>query len=112
MLFRLFIKLKNNQHPLSRGAGFLFMNTKIIKIKDCFRTPEFPLAVCLLHFGFPVETFDKDANNPTKLTFVFLRNEELEKVVEKFWKKELVIEPTAFYNISRELKSRMRADEF
>lgn len=88
------------------------MKTKILKINDCFRTPEFSLAVCLLHFGFPIEEFDRDPKTPPKLTFVFLRTEELEKVVESFWKKELRIEPTAFYNISRELKSRMRASEF
>ena len=86
--------------------------TKILKINDYFRTPEFPLAVCLLHFGFSIEAFDRDPKTPSKLTFVFKRSEELEKLVEKFWKKELRIEPTSFYNISRELKSRMRADEF
>ena len=87
------------------------MKTKILKVEDCFRTTEFPLAVCALIFGETIEAFDRDADNPSKITFVFLRSEELTEIVEKFWKKELKIEPTAFYNFSRELKSRMRASE-
>lgn len=77
-------------------------------METLFRTTEFPLAISILYFKIPMEAIDRDPKNPSKLTFVFSRSEELDKIVEKFWKKELSIEPNSYHNASRELKSRMR----
>jgi len=70
-----------------------------------FSTSEFPLAIALHYFGFHIEGIDK--TNPKRSKFIFPHTAELDECAELYWKKALTVEPQAFFNASKDLKSRL-----
>ena len=78
--------------------------TKSLTENDFFRTTDLPLASALLYFGYHLDSLEKGS---PKATFIFLREEGLDKTVEAFWAGELLIEPKAFFNCQKEIKSRL-----
>ena len=70
-----------------------------------YSTSEFPLAIVFHYFGFMLEGIDK--TNPRRSKFVFQHSPELDECAELYWKKALVVEPQAFFNASKEIKSRL-----
>ncbi len=68
---------------------------------------EFPLAVTLTALGFlPVSLDESDSQ---KVNFVFEKNDAVQKLIEGYWNGNLLVEPKRFWNVSRELKSRIRS---
>lgn len=83
------------------------MNNKPTK-NDFFSTSDLCLSACLLCLGFKLDTIEK---SQPKSTFIFLRTEGLDKVIQAFWGGEVRVEPKAFFNCLKELKSRLYSRE-
>lgn len=77
---------------------------KNLKINDYFQSFDLALATTL-SLWFPIETIDK--TNPQKAVFLFKREAGLEEMAEAFWKKELKVEPQAFFSQLKFIKSRL-----
>ena len=78
--------------------------TKALKIVDYYMTPDLALAAAL-SLWFPIEVMDK--TNPQKAVFIFKRVQELEEVVESYWKKELKVEPQSYFTQIKSVKTRL-----
>lgn len=69
-----------------------------------FETSDLSLASALLFFGFKLESLER--SNP-KASFIFQRTEYLDETIQGFWAGELKVEPKAFFNCIKEIKSRL-----
>jgi hypothetical protein len=58
---------------------------------------------------YPLESIDK--TNPQKVTFLFKRDDELDQLVEAFWRGSLKVDPQAYFNQLKAIKSRIYARE-
>ena len=76
--------------------------------EDYVNFSEFPLAVTLICLGQKLVALNRDPKTPDKVEFAFEKSELAQDLVTKYWNGELLVEPKAFWNISRELKSRIR----
>jgi len=84
------------------------MEKKISKEEKFYRTSDFALATAISLF-YPIEAIEKE--NPKRAIFVFKRTKELEKTIAKYWKRELKVEPQAYFNQMRILKARLYNEE-
>lgn len=78
--------------------------TKLLKERDFYKTSDLTLAT-VLSLYYPIEAIDR--TNPDRVQFLFKREEGLEEVVEKYWRRELRVEPQAFFNQLRIIKARL-----
>ena len=69
-----------------------------------FQTNDIGLATTLSLF-IPIERINKD--NPRKAGFLFLNNLETEKLINKYWKGALRIEPKTYFGQLRLIKTRL-----
>lgn len=74
-------------------------------MRNMFVTTDFNTIVVLCYFDHKIETIDKE--NPKKVRFYFKKSKNLETILSKFWKKELLVEPIAFFSLIKEIKSRI-----
>ena len=68
------------------------------------------LASAIQYLGFPIIALNRDPKERPKVSFVFEKSDELNNVIHRYWEGLLLIEPKAFWNTARELKSRIRAN--
>lgn len=61
--------------------------------------------VSFLSLYFPIEALDR--TDPSKTSFLFLRSEELEKLIEAFWKRKVQVNPQDYFNAIKNIKSRL-----
>ena len=61
--------------------------------------------VAAISLYFPIIEVDK--TNPRKAEFIFERNLKLESLLDKYWKKELLIEPRAYFDQLKAIKARL-----
>ncbi len=73
-----------------------------------YKTSDLGLATTISLY-FPVRTIDR--SNPRKVLFVFDLTEELNELVEKFWRNEVTIEPQTFTNQIKNIKTRIYSGE-
>lgn len=66
---------------------------------------ELSLSAALMCLGFTLDSLDK--TNPKRIIFIFKRNENLDLAARKFWERQLLVEPLAFFETQRYLKSRI-----
>ena len=71
--------------------------------KPIFSTDNFALAVFLKTKSCKCLQISKD--NPRHATFHFEDNPERERLTAEFWQGTALVEPRAFYNNQRELKT-------
>jgi hypothetical protein len=71
--------------------------------KSVFSTDNFALAVFLKTKAFKCLQISKD--NPKHAFFHFEDSSEREKLIIEFWEGTALVEPRAFYNNQRELKT-------
>ncbi len=82
---------------------------KTSKEKDFYKTSDLALAA-VISLWYPIEAIDKQ--NPHKAQFVFKREHGLNELIESYWKSELRVEPRAYFNALRAIKSRLYAEEY
>jgi len=79
-------------------------HAEIIKIKPSFFSSDLAL-VTALSIYFPIVGIDRQ--NPRKILFKFSRNKKLETFIDRYWKKELRIEPRSYFDQLKALKARI-----
>jgi len=72
--------------------------------QNTFSTSELPLAALLLYKGYKLTIVDK--HNPRSV-FIFEQSEQLDQSVQEFWANEARVEPLAFFNSIKAIKSRI-----
>lgn len=70
-----------------------------------FRTADLALTAALCVSGFVVE--DVDRVSPQRSVFVFENGEELREAVNRYWKRELRVEPQDYFNQLKTIKARI-----
>ena len=80
-----------------------------LKLKESFSTFDLALAatICL---WFPLEIVDKSQDSH-KVLFIFRNSKELAELINKYWKKELLVEPRQYFDQIKALKTRIYAKE-
>lgn len=61
--------------------------------------------VTAISLFYPFEKIDKQ--NPRKAQFIFIRNNQLDELVEKYWKKELLVEPRQYFDQLKAIKTQL-----
>jgi hypothetical protein len=84
------------------------MTTQRLQTDDYYSTSDLNLA-CVISLYFPLWVVDRTI--PSKAEFIFKREEGLDKLVESFWRREIRIEPQAYFNQLRILKARLHGEE-
>ena len=84
------------------------MTTQRLQTNDYFSTSDLNLS-CVISLYFSIWALDK--SNPSKVEFIFKREEGLDKLVESFWRRETRIEPQAYFNQLRILKARLHESQ-
>ena len=79
-----------------------------ISIEDHTLISDLSLGGCLVALGFSITTFDRDPKDYPKVKMVFKKTEKLEEAVKNFFDGSLLVEPRAYWNAIREIKSRIR----
>ena len=70
-----------------------------------FKTSDLSLCATLVYYGYAIEKIDK--TNPRKAEFIIKQNDQLDKILQDFWNYQLKVEPKAYFNFLKELKSRL-----
>jgi len=83
------------------------MNKKLT-INNYYSTSDLGLAATL-SLWYPIEGIDR--TNPHRAVFLFKRDEELNPLLEAYWRRELKVEPQTFFNQLKTIKSRLYAEE-
>lgn len=84
------------------------MNMQMLNENDCYATSDFPLATVLAAF-LPLESVDRTQGQ--RVYFVFKRTGELDALLESYHRRELRIEPQAYYSEIRRLKARLYGEK-
>jgi hypothetical protein len=80
------------------------MNTKLPQL---YESSDLAL-VAYLSLSFPIESINK--SNPRKAVFNFVQTTELDKQANAFWRGETRVEPRAYFDALRRIKSRLYED--
>ena len=67
------------------------------------------LASVIQYLGFPVVATNRDPKEHPKVTFVFTKSPELDNAISRYWEGLLLVEPKLYWNIARELKTRIKS---
>lgn len=84
------------------------MTTEILNEKDFYKTADLAL-VTVIFLSYPIEAIDRQ--NPRKAQFLFKRNNQLDELIESYWRGELRVEPQAYFNALRIIKARLYGGE-
>lgn len=76
--------------------------------KNLFVSSDLALAATISIY-FPIVVIDKQ--DPRKAQFVFDRSKNLSELVDKYWKKELLVEPRTYFDQLKALKNRLYSSE-
>lgn len=80
------------------------MKTEYLYAKDFYQTTDLACAAALSLF-LPIEAIDK--TNPRLAYFTFRKSEELDRLIEAFWSRQLKVEPRAYFDQLKALKTRL-----
>lgn len=70
-----------------------------------FSTYDLSLCCALLAVGFSLR--ELDYSNPSKVGFLFAREGNFDQAVEDYWNDKLLVNPRQYFNILKDLKSRL-----
>ena len=84
------------------------MNRENLKLKDFYQSSDLAL-VCTISLWYPIEAIDK--TNPTKAVFLFKRDESLDRLIEAYWRRELKVEPQAYFAQLKAIKARLYSEK-
>ncbi|MBI3274030.1 MAG: hypothetical protein HYZ69_02705 [Candidatus Colwellbacteria bacterium] len=86
------------------------MTMKTTEQIEVYKSADLALVAVLLLF-IPDSLEVCDRTNPHKVLFAFKKSDELDELVAKYWKRELKVEPQAFFNQLKLAKVRIYAHE-
>ena len=73
--------------------------------KETFRTADLSLTASLCVSGFVVKEVERV--DPKRSIFIFEKSEKLLKEVDKYWRKEMKLEPQEYFYQLKILKARI-----
>ena len=79
------------------------------KQNNFYKVSDLACCATLTLFGFPIERIEKV--NPRKALFVFKRTSELNEVINKYWKRQLIVEPAAYFEQLSFIKARIYSEK-
>lgn len=82
---------------------------KALKENDLFRSTEMPLVAMLVYFGYSIDRLQEI--EPSKYSFVFIRAEGLDTLVQQFWADSISVSPKKYFFALKEVKSRIFAEK-
>ena len=81
------------------------MNQKNLKLKDYYSTADLAMATAI-SLWYPLEALDR-TQNPHKAYFLFKRDEQLDKLIESYWRGELKVNPQTYFAALKNIKARL-----
>lgn len=69
-----------------------------------YSTSDLALATAI-SLSYPLDSIT--GTNPRKATFLFKRSKKLNRLVELYWQGKLKVNPTAYFNQLKSIKSRL-----
>ena len=81
------------------------MSQENLKLEDFYSTTDLALATAI-SIWYPLEALDR-TQNPHKAQFLFKRDEQLDKLIETYWRGELKVNPQAYFNALKNIKARL-----
>lgn len=78
---------------------------KYIQDKESFETTDIALVSTLYYYGCKIEAINK--KNPSRAIFILERSADLDRLIQGFWTHTLQVEPLAFFNSLKEIKTRL-----
>ena len=74
-----------------------------------FTTSDLALAATV-SLWYPLQSVEHKLGT-TRAIFVFIASHEVDGIVEKYWKRELAVEPRQYFDQLKAIKSRLYADQ-
>ena len=84
------------------------MTQENLKLKDFYSTSDLALTTAI-SLWYPIDATDRQ--NPRKATFLFKRDEKFDELLEVYWKRELKVEPQAYFNQLKAIKARLYSEK-
>lgn len=84
------------------------MTRELMRQEDYYRTSDMALAA-VISLSHAIEEVDRQ--NPRKAQFIFRRTDDLDQVVDSYWKGQIQVEPQQFFNQLRVVKARLYGEE-
>lgn len=78
---------------------------KTIKENEFYRTTDLSLSTALCVCGYQIEVMDR--SDPSRVVFIFRRNEFLDDVVRLFLAHELKVDAGTYFNALKNIKTRL-----
>lgn len=76
-----------------------------LKESDFYKTSDLNLAAAFQCYGYCIDAVDKQ--NPAKVVFLIKRDEQLDDLIQMYFTHQLQVEPIAFANALKEIKTRI-----
>jgi len=80
------------------------MTQENLKVNDYYSTADLSLATTLALYH-PIDSIDRQ--NPHKAQFMFKRSEQLDQLIEAYWKGELKVNPATYFQQLKTIKARL-----
>lgn len=77
----------------------------LLNYENFYRTSDLFLCVALCYCGYAIEAIEK--NDSSRAVFIYKRDENIDEVVQQYFKHELRVEPISFSNYLKEVKTRL-----
>ena len=77
-------------------------------MKEFFSTSDLAITTALSVY-FPISSINKD--NPRKAEFIFERSKEFDDLVNRYWNRELLVEPRQYFYQLKAIKARLYGSE-
>ncbi len=77
--------------------------TILLHENDFFKTTDLALAT-VIFLSCPLEAIDRSGR---KAAFIFKRTTELDELIQSYWRRELKVEPIAYFEALRLIKARL-----
>ncbi len=74
--------------------------------QDYLRIQDLALAA-VLNLSIPLDSIERINPRDNKVTFVFADSSHIDELVDQFWKRQLTVEPLAYFNSLKFIKSRI-----
>lgn len=84
------------------------MSPEYLDETQFYKTSDMPLSAAICYF-LSISALEAIEKDPTsrRANFIFRHTTELDEIVNKFWRGELQIEPQAFFQQLKLVKSRL-----
>jgi len=80
------------------------MTQENLNVNEYYASSDLAL-VTAISLWYPIEIIDK--TNPRKAQFLFKRDENLDQLIEAYWKNELKVSPIAYFQQLKIIKARL-----